>query len=59
MPKVPVYPPVRKIEIKLYWKDQVTEGSNDFNNIQEFVAFLNDNPELAKKIGYNSKKKNS
>ena len=52
MPAVPVYPPVRKAEITLYYEDRVTKGSNTFSTVQELAEFLRDNPEVGKAVGY-------
>lgn len=57
MPKVPVYLPIKKIEIQLYYEDRIVKGSNSFENLQKFKEFLDDNPEIAEAIGYTKKKK--
>lgn len=57
MPKVPIYPPIKTIEIRLYYEDKIVKGSNGFATVQELAAFLNDNPELAKAVEYTPKSK--
>lgn len=55
MKKVPVKN-VKAIRIELYWEDEYSKGSNSFDNVQKFAAFLQDNPELAKAVGYRNAK---
>lgn len=57
MPKVPVYLPIKVIEIQLYYEDRVVKGSHSFANLQKLKEFLDDNPEIAEAIGYTKKKK--
>lgn len=57
MAQVPVYPPVRKAEISLYYEDRVTRGSHTFSTVQELAEFLRDNPEVGKAVGYVKKNK--
>jgi len=57
MGKVPVNPPIERIQIQLYWKDKGVEGSNGFDTVQQFAQFLKDNPLLAEAVGYVPKKK--
>ena len=52
MPKVPIYPPIKSVEIRIYWEDKTGEGSNGFATVQELAAFLRDNPELGKAVNY-------
>lgn len=55
MPKVPVKN-VKVIRIELYWEDDYSKGSNGFETVKQFAAFLRDNPELAKAVEYNYNK---
>lgn len=58
MPKIPVYLPFTvEPEIRIYYEDRVSRGSNGFKTVKEFAEFLNDNPEIAKALGYVPKKK--
>ncbi len=51
-----VRPPVKKIKIELYWQDATGETIKGFDDVRHFADFLKANPELAKAIGYISKK---
>ncbi|HEY5750777.1 MAG TPA: hypothetical protein VIU12_32160 [Chryseolinea sp.] len=55
--KVPVKPPIKRVKIELYWADELAEGYKAFDTVQIFAAFLRDNPDLAKAVGYVSKSK--
>lgn len=57
MPKVPVYLPIKVIEIQLYYEDRIVKGSHAFSNLQKLKEFLDDNPEIAAAIGYSRNKK--
>ena len=57
MPKVPFKEPLKFIEIRLMWEDGIGNGSNGFKSVQELAQFLKDNPELAKAVRYEAKKK--
>jgi len=54
---VPMYPPLKRVEIRLYWESGATEGSVGFSNVHHFAEFLKDNPELARAVGYVPKTK--
>ena len=56
MPTVPIYLPIRKVELTLYYEDKVTKGSHTFNDVQELAEFLTSNPDLAKAVKYTKKK---
>jgi len=55
--KIHIYEPLTKVEIRLYWEDNCTRGTLGFDNVQQFAEFLRDNPKLAERIGYVSKRK--
>ncbi|MEQ1586726.1 MAG: hypothetical protein ABL895_12650 [Cyclobacteriaceae bacterium] len=58
MPKIPLYLPfIVQPKIRIHYQDRCVEGSNGFSTIKEFVEFLNDNPEIAKALGYVPKRK--
>lgn len=57
MPKIPIYPPIRKVEISLYYEDKVTRGSHTFATVHELAAFLKENPALAQAVKYTVKGK--
>jgi len=55
--KVHIYPPLKRVEIRLYWESGATEGSVAFNSVHHFAEFLRDNPELAQAVEYVPKAK--
>ena len=58
MPKIPLYLPFKEEPmIEIHYQDRCVKGSNGFRNLKDFVEFLNDNPEIAKGLGYIPKKK--
>ncbi len=52
---VPVRPPFREIEIRLTWTDGYGTGGKTFESVQKLAAFLTDNPEFGKAVGYIAK----
>jgi hypothetical protein len=56
--QVSVRPPVKEIKIELHWRDTVGYTIKGFDDVRHFADFLRDNPDLAKAIGYISKKQN-
>ena len=46
---------ITRIEIKVEWTDELGTGSKGFESVHELAAFLKDNPEFAKALGYVSK----
>lgn len=54
--QVPVRPPIKEIKIELHWKDTIGQAIKGFDDVHQFADFLKANPELAKAIGYISKK---
>lgn|GEM_PF-2160385 len=49
---VPVSLPFKRITIELRWSDGYGSGSKEFDTVQNLAAFLTDNPEFGKAIGY-------
>lgn len=56
--QVPVRPPIKEIKIELHWEDTIGIAIKGFDNVHHFADFLKANPDLAKAIGYISKKQN-
>ncbi len=53
---MPVYLPVKKIQIHLYWEDAAGSRDKGFDDVYQFADFLKANPVLAKAVGYVRKK---
>jgi hypothetical protein len=41
-----------KCEVSIQYTDQHSSGSNGFDNVRDFVFFLENNPAIAKWLGY-------
>ncbi len=48
---------VKSIKLSVVYDTTRSKGQNDFNTLQELKIWLDKNPLMAEKLGYNPKKK--
>jgi hypothetical protein len=56
MREIPIYPPLRDMQITVSYTDRGGYVCKMFNNVDELASFFKSNPEIAREFGYVRKK---